>query len=494
MNFSCFSTWCHQHRTIRRERHSIKTKSEKVDNQCSCLRILQKQTKLWPIWLVLVPVVVLFQIPTTDVEVVTPAGTLATFPTLATFGNRKHVSAIHESTMAVGKESWNMTTITSINDNNTNLATWNVVPSHRSSSQRQPPTDPYHYFIENCFMENQEDWWPSNPSDWRLRTPAFLLIGAKKAGTTTLWDWLLGQTFGSSEIIVRARTKELLNFMPKFFPSRHWKNYKVHVDRVRESLWNYSNTNNRSRPDDQSGGGGEEEEEEQIQAPFYSARKMIQNPNYVTYEATPDYLLYSTISRIPILCTFPWVKLLVVLRDPVERTISNHRFDEWMALLMSNHTIPSFDSRFHWELKRLQRVLNSTDSSSERLAWQQYQRDNAKSSASSIVGRSLYIIQLEEWYDGLRELGRDPSKEILVVRNEDMKTRPQFVMEQILSWLAGSPQHVSQRQYSSRMITQSNATPISEAVHQQLRQFFEPYNQRLYRLIGWGSDMQWQYL
>ena len=39
--------------------------------------------------------------------------------------------------------------------------------------------------------------------------------------------------------------------------------------------------------------------------PYYSAWLMQRTPRAITYEATPDYLLFSTLSRIPISCTFP---------------------------------------------------------------------------------------------------------------------------------------------------------------------------------------------
>ena len=55
---------------------------------------------------------------------------------------------------------------------------------------------------------------------------------------------------------------------------------------------------------------------------------VVNNDDSVAIHDSPRYLLWS--DRIPnaILCVTPWVKLLAVLRDPVERAISHYRFQD----------------------------------------------------------------------------------------------------------------------------------------------------------------------
>jgi hypothetical protein len=162
----------------------------------------------------------------------------------------------------------------------------------------------------------------------------------------------------------------------------------------------------------------------------------------------------------------------------------------------------------------------------ERQAWWSYQQEVQRTPKGALLGRSLYVLQLEEWYEVLRTLGRDPSQQLLVVRTEDMKLRPEQVVEEILAWLGrgwgDSPNgskntrsnpkernHWSQPHsslpsitrlpgsfrnssaFESRFMTEYQAPPISNETYEWLRRLYEPYNQRLYDLLGWGPDKQW---
>lgn len=150
------------------------------------------------------------------------------------------------------------------------------------------------------------------------------------------------------------------------------------------------------------------------------------------------------------------------------------------------------------------------------MAWHRFQQTLARTGgASSILGRSLYVLQLEEWYGALRALGRDPTQQILVVRNEDMKSRPEWLVDQILAWLGdglgdtsrstaekitsvikkhgkrGQQQNDNATHFRSQMVTTYHAPPLANTTRDRLQQILEPYNQRLYRLLGWGPELQW---
>jgi hypothetical protein len=136
---------------------------------------------------------------------------------------------------------------------------------------------------ENCDL-GVENW---KGKEWQRRAPAFLLIGAKKCGTTSLSMYLR-----QHPNIAGARTKELLFFIPGRFP--HWKesgdyDSKVLVQAARQNM--YDND--------------------------YPREIIQRNQTLISFEATPDYLFYSTYSSKAILCTAPWVKILVILRNPV---------------------------------------------------------------------------------------------------------------------------------------------------------------------------------
>ena len=321
------------------------------------------------------------------------------------------------------------------------------------------------------------NWWPDNGADdWRTRTPHFLLIGAKKAGTTSLSSWLL-----KHPNIVRPSKKELLYFLPSQQEKKQQTMYdnvtrKYKVNKIRADLYNQG----------------------------FNVARLKENEEMITGEATPGYLLFSTLSRIPILCTMPWVKLLVTLRSPVRRTFSNYNFllevqRKWNAkgARRNDTTLPPFPTfdDFIWADIRLLKIAGvlrdgvvSDDffgSQEERIAWTTYQGMVGRTEAP--VGRSLYILQLQEWFSALQELGRDPRSEVLVVRNEEMSRHPNAVLQKILRWLklpAFAPPS-----FRSLMVTTYRSAPMSNETHAMLEDLFRPYNQRLFDLLGWNSSV-----
>ena len=67
-------------------------------------------------------------------------------------------------------------------------------------------------FVEDNCNLGVEEWHAQK--DWQRRAPAFLLIGAKKCGTTSLFHYLV-----EHPDIAKPRSKELLTFIP--FRFRH---------------------------------------------------------------------------------------------------------------------------------------------------------------------------------------------------------------------------------------------------------------------------------
>jgi hypothetical protein len=319
-----------------------------------------------------------------------------------------------------------------------------------------------------------------------------MLIGAKKAGTTALSSWL-----GEHPLIVKPAVKELLYFLPKRFERTNEITQKVQIDLVRQDFYDEGN---------------------------FQWQVIEGDDTAITYEATPGYLFFSTLSRVPLFCTFPWVKLLISLRNPVDRIFSNYNFlvdfqvkeklrrfrakgvpdaainaTKTKAIYILNHKPVTLEEWIDMDLKLLRKAGVVQDeippqefygSKRERESWSSYQSMVA-TQAETPLGRSLYVLQLEEWFDGLRELGRDPESEVLVVRNEDMKEKPDEVYQTILWWLELPSFKPSF--YISKMVTTYRSPPMSNETKHMLQSFFRPYNQRLYRLLGWDNVWDEEY-
>jgi hypothetical protein len=60
--------------------------------------------------------------------------------------------------------------------------------------------------------------------------------------------------------------------------------------------------------------------------PKFLSKRLRANDTLITGEATPDYILYPEYSARAILRTIPWVKMIVLLREPVDRLFSHYNF------------------------------------------------------------------------------------------------------------------------------------------------------------------------
>jgi hypothetical protein len=61
------------------------------------------------------------------------------------------------------------------------------------------------------------------------------------------------------------------------------------------------------------------------------------------------------------------------------------------------------------------------------------------------LARSLYAIQLEEWFEALRSIGRDPESSVLIVQEEELKAKPVQIGNKIFEWLGIQPFDIIRR-------------------------------------------------
>jgi len=322
----------------------------------------------------------------------------------------------------------------------------------------------------HCILGNEE-WWPPVDS-WKRRSPGFLIIGAKKCGTTSLHSFL-----GQHPLILPGRLKELLFFIPRRFPywekEKHWDG-KVMVEPSRAHMYSKD----------------------------YPVDKIRSNPSTMSFEATPDYILYSNYSTKAILCTIPWVKVVLLLRNPIDRLFSHYNFLKDAKHVGEKYAKGLEKTSFGaWVKKDMKTLIkagvilpwNATaserqtffGSQKESTAWKKYFQKNF---GEHPVARSLYAFQLEEWFSALRSIGRDPRTDFKIVREENLKNNTRQIANEIYRWL-NLPEHEITTT-TSRMVTSYSAT-LDDATRQVLKDFFDPYNKRLYRLLGDEWDGIW---
>lgn len=236
---------------------------------------------------------------------------------------------------------------------------------------------------------NDVDWYTNSTLEWQRRAPYYILGGAKKAGTTSLANFL-----GQHSSIANPSKKELLTFLDSRWNSVS-KNGKILVKHARAKMYNQDRT-------------------------FYPIERLKQNKNMVSFDATPGYLFFSNTTPQRILCVAPWVKLVFILRNPVDRAWSNYNF--YKQACVPEFIIP-FEKWIDHDIQLLTQAGVNQDwnvvefdtfsgSPEEIAAWERYHAllkveiSNSRGRCAfeeGPVARGIYVIQLRQWF---QEIGR----------------------------------------------------------------------------------------
>lgn len=126
--------------------------------------------------------------------------------------------------------------------------------------------------------------------------PSFVIIGAQKCGTTSLYELLC-----EHPLVIRGKRRET-----HFFDWRWLDQLDAGVTQATAS-------------------GSIAAAAQEEYKKYFNADALFKYPSLLTGESTPSYLLHSdvVIPRLKAVC--PWAKLLVVLRDPVDRAYSQYQ-------------------------------------------------------------------------------------------------------------------------------------------------------------------------
>jgi hypothetical protein len=246
--------------------------------------------------------------------------------------------------------------------------------------------------------------------------PDFLIIGAQKGGTTSLYVYLT-----QHPQIAHATQKEVHYFDLNFDKGADW---------------------------------------------YYSQFPQPENDPYkITGEASPYYIFHPHVpQRIYDLC--PQVKIIVLLRNPVDRAISHY----YHCIKIGYESL-SLESAIAQEPERLKGEIKKLLASPTYYSYEHQHHTYLK--------RGIYADQLPAW------MKLFPKEQILIIKSEDLYTNPSETVNTVLEFLDLPPQQLeTYEKYNS-----TQYQPVSEAVYQQLKDYFRSHNQRLAELcdrdFGW---------
>jgi len=193
----------------------------------------------------------------------------------------------------------------------------------------------------------------------------------------------------------------------------------------------------------------------------------------ITGEATPQYLFVPFVPR-RIFETLPDVKMIVLLRNPVDRAYSN-----WGIQYATDRPVEflSFEEAIKAEEKRLKEILYSPNKLPEDISFSLFH----KFLLSSYKRRGMYAEQLKRYYELF------PKDQILIVKSEDWFNKPKQVFERIITFLeldCWIP-----KTFNKTVSIKSKIPLMNDETRKKLVEFFKPYNDELYRLLN--RDFGW---
>lgn len=244
--------------------------------------------------------------------------------------------------------------------------------------------------------------------------PNFIIIGAGKAGSTSLYSWLT-----KHPSVLQALDKEVQFFRKDFY--------------LLGEKW-------------------------------YSQQFPItpKNSDFITGEATPWYLFESGVaSRISRHC--PEVRLIVLLRNPVRRALSQYKMFYKQGIDSRNFLNAVSSERKHLENFTLDSVC------SNHFLDQDYWIDEK--------GYLLYGLYAHLLYPWLQEF---PREQILILKSEDFFSDPQSNLDSVFAYL-GLPKYTLSEYKNSNL---NQYSPMNSELYKTLSDFYEPHNQMLEEMLG----------
>jgi hypothetical protein len=253
--------------------------------------------------------------------------------------------------------------------------------------------------------------------------PDFLIIGGNRCGTTTLYRHLCGHP-----CVAPAYRSEVLFFDLNFAKGLTW--YKTHF----------------------------------VTAMSKYATK-LRHQRFLTGEGTTYYLFHPHAPR-RVLQTLPGVKLIVLLRNPVDRAYSQYqqKFRRGRETLSFEEAISAEPDRLAGEREKM-------------LADEHYNSVHHRDHAYQ--ARGIYVDQLIHWMSFF------PKERMLILSTQDLRDNPANVLKQSLRFLElpdWEPENYNN--YNTAEYAKMDAR-----MRARLSEFFKPHNQRLYDFLG--RDFGW---
>lgn len=277
-----------------------------------------------------------------------------------------------------------------------------------------PRLNPYNFTVNSAYR---------NLTVGTRILPNFLIIGYLKTGTTSLYDYLI-----QHPQIISASRKEVHFFDGYYHRGINW--YKSNFATI-----------------------------------FYKKRlEMKLKSNVITGEATPNYVYFpdaeNRIKKI-----IPDVKIIVILRNPIERAYSDYNYRKKLGRGKLENV--SFEQAVREEIERFSDPKNNFIDDL---------MDDYKGSDTRLpfVHLGIYMSTIKKWFDVFKK------EQILVLQTEELEENPEKVVKRVFEFLGLEPIKISD--YKKKNV--GNYSVINKETRELLFEFYKAHNSKLEDFLG----------
>lgn len=260
--------------------------------------------------------------------------------------------------------------------------------------------------------------------------PDFIIIGSGRAGTTSLYSYLIQHPSIYAASTYNNKPVADLHFFEYMISDKiSW--YKSHFPTIfTKNYFKFKSKN-----------------------------------NFVTGEYTSTYMYNRNVPK-RIFKLIPAVKLIVILRNPVDKIYSTYS-----QQFFFNEFLSSFMDTINAELKRFEISKTLPELSSVNPDFENFVQHN-------LIRHGIYFDYLKEWMKIF------PRNQILIVDSEKLKNSTQESLNKIFKFLNVSSHNVS----NLSKINVGKYPPINVLSKEFLIEFYKPYNQKLNNLLNTSFD------
>ena len=251
--------------------------------------------------------------------------------------------------------------------------------------------------------------------------PDFIIIGAGRAGTTALYTYLI-----QHPSIITASTD---NDAP--VADLHFFEYMI-SDKI---SWYKSHFPRKSKN------------------------------SFVTGEFTSTYMYHKKVPE-RIFNLIPKIKLIVILRNPIDKAYSTYNQQSHF-----NEVTSSFEETIKAEFARIDLIKNHIEYTNNNPNFDNYVEYN-------IIRHGIYFNYLEKWFKIF------PKKQIFVVDSNELENFPQQTLNKVFEFLNLSPHEIP----NLAKVNVGKYSPMTESTRESLIEFYKPHNAKLNNLLGTNFD------